>query len=157
MIKKHEQINIRGGYSNSTFLARLFVVLFLCVTLLCGALFTVFFTEKNVVKAIDDATTLKIDGDIYIGDSASKDFNGDVLDEIYNHLVGKDNTTFAEVATLAASRNLPYSTRKIAGGTYIRSLPYNKTSGGKQGDLQVTFGGKKWTIVALSTADNANY
>jgi len=42
MIKKHEKINTRGGYSNSAHLTCLFVVLLMCVTLFCGALFVSF-------------------------------------------------------------------------------------------------------------------
>ena len=47
MTKKHEQMNIRGGYSNSTLLTRLFVMLLMCVTMLCGALFAVFNFNKK--------------------------------------------------------------------------------------------------------------
>ena len=90
MIKKHEKINIRGGYSNSTFLARLFVMLLMCVTMLCGALFAVQNNNKKAYAVANSSNSVNID-DILVPNyetKTNKIFNSDTLAVLYNNLTG---------------------------------------------------------------------
>ena len=142
MIKKHEKINTRGGYSNSTLFARLFVMLLMCVTLLCGALFATF-NNKNVSASTENSISI---GKLY--DETTGQFDGKVVTELYSKILGKDNATYQDVVNVVGS-GTSFSNYT---GTIPKALSSAELNGGQGASQQiiVNIGGYDWTIVFVT-------
>ena len=78
--------------SRQSLLWRIVGVLSLCAVIVTGVVFAIP-SKSNDADAWNTSNSITINGDIFIGDTKSKDFDGNVLDEIYNHLVGKNGAT----------------------------------------------------------------
>ena len=147
MIKKHEQMNIRGGYSNSTFVARLFVMLLMCVTLLCGALFAVQNNNKKAYAVANSSNSVNI-GDILVPNyetKTNKIFNSNTLDVLYNNLTGKSGAEFSDVENMF---NVSSNYQNWFGSNIIQAPKIQQNAGGKA--VVLKFGGLEWFITSLT-------
>ena len=90
MTKKHEKIIIRGGCSNR-FLLNLFVLIFLCAVMVCGALFVAVPNQKKAkaYKASEYTYGAVSSDDLYNGTGG---FNGTVLNALSARILGTGKT-----------------------------------------------------------------
>ena len=156
MQKGSGQMKIRGGYSNSAFIARLFAMLLMCVTLLCGALFISLFSALNLEATASTGNTVNI-GELTLdgnGNPNSKGytFNGYNLSKVYSYITGNKNATYNDVANMVTG-NVPYGNSSTI-AQVIDSQDFRDKNDGN--NLIVTFGGKTWTATSLTRDNNGN-
>lgn len=113
--------------------------LFAAVTaVLLAAVFLLFSPIRTAFATRGDNDTWTEIGEIY--NDSTKSFNEDNLNKLYGALKGEDSGTFDDVKSLTSDGSKT--------SDYFRNQ-----NGGK--NISVWFGGKKWDVVYLTTAQNS--
>ncbi|MDE6211278.1 MAG: hypothetical protein K2G42_04840, partial [Clostridia bacterium] len=129
------------------------LVLALLVCLTLSSVFSGLNSDRADASVISSKVTLS--GDLLLNGYKTRTdgnvFNGDVLQELYNKLVGKTGATFNDVISASKRAKSGTSSAQMHGG--LDSKDIRDLNSGK--NIVVSLGGKNWTVTSLTTDDSS--